>query len=531
MYVALRSEEGYEIVRISSVDSATALTVVRAQDGTTAVSHFAGESLRVVPTANAFNRLREEVQAVQTQLGITGSQNFLRRDGTNTMTGNLSADATSRTIGTSSANWGDLYLNKTAGSVLFMGASGQVSEDNAGFFFDAAEDQLGVGGTPDQSGYGSSSAGMTVKGGAGGGGAQVFFELQSDRSVGNGNAVATVRARAGANTTASRRPIAEMLFNMELSAGTDAGGRIGFYTRPNNGSDQYPEALRIDSNGTLLVGHVQSGGTNRGDVVLRGGASNGWLRSQNAADSTTIGLIHLDGSDRIVINDTASVVGIVGDVVLGTVLTPNFDVEVDGNVRIRSNYSLYFGGTSAGDTRFRALYDSAPDAIRFLTQKPLQIESDATVTDGALIDSPILRLRAFYDSDPTAGIANATRDAEIVHNITAGGASPASQIDVSIAGSIILSIAPTLMGLVDALNVSVGTTTGTKWGTATSQKQAFYNATPIVQPSGTGETVGFTAGAGTNVTDQSTFTGNVGATAYRISDVVKALKNLGLLAA
>lgn len=58
------------------------------------------------------------------------------------------------------------------------------------------------------------------------------------------------------------------------------------------------------------------------------------------------------------------------------------------------------------------------------------------------------------------------------------------------------------------------------------------NGTQVLgaQESGTGETVGFTAGAGTAVNDDSTFTGNVGATAYRISDIVKALKNHGLIA-
>jgi hypothetical protein len=50
------------------------------------------------------------------------------------------------------------------------------------------------------------------------------------------------------------------------------------------------------------------------------------------------------------------------------------------------------------------------------------------------------------------------------------------------------------------------------------------------QQSGTGETVGFTAGSGTAVNDDSTFTGNVGSTAYRVSDVVKALKNHGIIA-
>ena len=76
----------------------------------------------------------------------------------------------------------------------------------------------------------------------------------------------------------------------------------------------------------------------------------------------------------------------------------------------------------------------------------------------------------------------------------------------------------------------IGTSTGTKIGTATTQKIGFFNATPVVQQSGVNETTGFTAGSGTAVNDVSTFTGNVGSTAYRINDIVKALKQLGLLA-
>lgn len=38
--------------------------------------------------------------------------------------------------------------------------------------------------------------------------------------------------------------------------------------------------------------------------------------------------------------------------------------------------------------------------------------------------------------------------------------------------------------LTDGANVAVGTTTGTKIGTATTQKLGFYNATPIVRPGG-----------------------------------------------
>ena len=79
-------------------------------------------------------------------------------------------------------------------------------------------------------------------------------------------------------------------------------------------------------------------------------------------------------------------------------------------------------------------------------------------------------------------------------------------------------------------NLIFGTTTGTKIGTAIGQKIGFFNATPVAQQNGTGETSGFVAGTGTAVNNDSTFTGNVGGTAYRINDIVKALKNLGILA-
>lgn len=67
-------------------------------------------------------------------------------------------------------------------------------------------------------------------------------------------------------------------------------------------------------------------------------------------------------------------------------------------------------------------------------------------------------------------------------------------------------------------------------GKDANDKQGFYGATAIVQPSSAGEATGFTAGAGTAAKDDSTFTGNVGSTAYTVGDIVKHLKNLGLIA-
>lgn len=84
--------------------------------------------------------------------------------------------------------------------------------------------------------------------------------------------------------------------------------------------------------------------------------------------------------------------------------------------------------------------------------------------------------------------------------------------------------------MTDAKNIILQTTTGTKIGTATTQKLGFWNATPVVQPATTGTATGFTAGAGTAVNDASTFTGGTGSAAYRISDIVLALKQIGALA-
>jgi hypothetical protein len=69
-----------------------------------------------------------------------------------------------------------------------------------------------------------------------------------------------------------------------------------------------------------------------------------------------------------------------------------------------------------------------------------------------------------------------------------------------------------------------GTTTGWKIGTATAQKLGFWNATPIVQPTTAVAASTFVAGTGAAVQDVSTFDG------YTIAKVVKALRNVGILA-
>ncbi|MCE9566355.1 MAG: hypothetical protein K8U57_30395 [Planctomycetes bacterium] len=85
--------------------------------------------------------------------------------------------------------------------------------------------------------------------------------------------------------------------------------------------------------------------------------------------------------------------------------------------------------------------------------------------------------------------------------------------------------------IADAKNITVNATTGTKIGTATTQKLGFFNATPVVQPAGTADVTGFVAGSGTASKSDSVWAGASGSAAYTVGDIVTALKALGLLAA
>ena len=73
-------------------------------------------------------------------------------------------------------------------------------------------------------------------------------------------------------------------------------------------------------------------------------------------------------------------------------------------------------------------------------------------------------------------------------------------------------------------NLILDTSTGSKIGTATNQKLAFWNATPIVQPTTSTGSSSFTANSGTAINNASTFDG------YTLQKVVKALRNTGILA-
>jgi hypothetical protein len=130
-----------------------------------------------------------------------------------------------------------------------------------------------------------------------------------------------------------------------------------------------------------------------------------------------------------------------------------------------------------------------------------------TITSSTSTDAGLL----FGDTDAVAQgqvrYANST-DAMLLY--TAG----TEKLRITSAGLVGIGVtAPSsLLHLADAGNITVGTTTGTKIGTATTQKLGFYNATPVVQPA-----------AVADATDAATVI-------TQLNDLLAKLRTLGIIA-
>lgn len=87
-----------------------------------------------------------------------------------------------------------------------------------------------------------------------------------------------------------------------------------------------------------------------------------------------------------------------------------------------------------------------------------------------------------------------------------------------------LALTANALTFADATDMVFNATTGTKIATATTQKIGFWNATPIVQPTTAVAAATFVTNTSLIANDTATFDG------YTIGQVVKALRNAGLLA-
>ena len=101
--------------------------------------------------------------------------------------------------------------------------------------------------------------------------------------------------------------------------------------------------------------------------------------------------------------------------------------------------------------------------------------------------------------------------------------SDTNEIGISTGGTERLRVSNTVITL-GVIDIALDTSTGTKLGTATSQKLGVWNATPIVQPTTGISAAAFVANTSLTANDSATYGG------YTIGQIVAALKAIGLLA-
>src|SRR3990167_3078102 len=82
-----------------------------------------------------------------------------------------------------------------------------------------------------------------------------------------------------------------------------------------------------------------------------------------------------------------------------------------------------------------------------------------------------------------------------------------------------------LVQLLDGRNIQLGVATGSKIGTATTQKMGFLNKTPVVQQTTTSQTPATFAANTSGITNDSATWDS-----YTIGDIVAILRAFGLIA-
>jgi hypothetical protein len=94
-----------------------------------------------------------------------------------------------------------------------------------------------------------------------------------------------------------------------------------------------------------------------------------------------------------------------------------------------------------------------------------------------------------------------------------------------IVGSISIGTIATTATFAEGANIATGATTGTKFGTATTQKLGFWNATPVVQNTGWAITSGYTPDR--QINPQSTTLNEVISVLATLIDTLKTYGILG----
>ncbi len=143
--------------------------------------------------------------------------------------------------------------------------------------------------------------------------------------------------------------------------------------------------------------------------------------------------------------------------------------------------------------------------------------------------SPVFTVDASTSTNVTGiKITGAASGAAVAVVVTSSATDEALTINAKGSGTISLGATSTgnlLIGtnvtMADAKNVVINATTGTKFGTATTAKIGFFNATPVTQPAANADVSTGAAGGTTAVYLNTTFVGNSGTAAFTLGRLAR----------
>lgn len=201
---------------------------------------------------------------------------------------------------------------------------------------------------------------------------------------------------------------------------------------------------------------------------------------------------------------------------LGIGATPSTSVPLD--VRSQGTLSTDVGFRIRNSANTANLFDVQGDGVANVRTRMNCGFSGMTSTGGALF------VYAGNNNDYVSRFYNTIGNSFLNIRTTGNGCQMELGNASGSVGLTLNGIYSNAITLADSRDIVFGTGGGTKIASATNQKFAFWNATPIVQPTTAVAAATLVGGGGTTITDTDTFDG------YTLQQIVKALRNTGLLA-
>lgn len=417
----------------------------------------------------------------------------------------------------------------TPGSILFAGSNGSPTQDNANLFYDSTNKTARVG--PSVTGLVLPTATSLV---LSRNGPNVLQMLEaSNDTFTNGfwgwKARGTLSAPSatlvndqllqivgkGFGTTGYLSDGARILFNAaETMTDAASGTYMTFFTVP-TGQLSAIEAMRIDSS--------QRVGINTTPTAGGGTTQLGSTASIAGSASLFVSAFQIPTGSSTFTGATAQT----GDVYSAYLQSPSLSASpATGTFQVatlRVDGPIPGSGVSFSPTRPAVLVTTGSAANVGIEIRGVASQNGNLLTVNDNTTAVLAGIRSTGTGFFGDGVL-ATPGIGFAQELSGLFRAAAGDIRMGVTGTFVMNWTTTTVGLAEGINLSLGTSTGSKIGTSASQKLSFFGATAIVQPTTAVSAATFVANTSGILNDSATWDG------YTIGKVVKALRNLGILA-